>query len=49
MDERQLETRRGIKTRVLEAGAGRPLVYLHGAGACSPRSRCSSVCPPGAG
>jgi pimeloyl-ACP methyl ester carboxylesterase len=32
MNERTLETRRGVKTRVLEAGEGRPLLYLHGAG-----------------
>ncbi|HKX46794.1 MAG TPA: alpha/beta hydrolase [Planctomycetota bacterium] len=28
---RELETRRGLKCRVREWGAGRPLVYLHGA------------------
>ncbi len=30
--ERTLETRRGIKSRLLEGGAGAPLVYFHGAG-----------------
>ena len=32
MRERSIETRRGIKSRVLEAGEGAPLVYLHGTG-----------------
>jgi len=32
MKERSLETRRGIKCRVREQGAGAPLVFLHGAG-----------------
>ena len=32
MQERKVETRRGIKARVLEAGSGAPLVYFHGAG-----------------
>ena len=32
MNERQIETRRGIKSRLLEAGSGAPLVYLHGVG-----------------
>lgn len=32
MNERSIETRRGIKSRVLEAGQGAPLVYFHGAG-----------------
>ncbi len=36
MRERSLETRRGVKTRVLEAGEGRPLLYLHGAGGLLP-------------
>ncbi|MFQ5699518.1 MAG: alpha/beta fold hydrolase [Myxococcota bacterium] len=37
MRERTLETRRGIKGRVLEAGSGRPLVWLHGAGGLLPQ------------
>ena len=32
MQERKIETRRGIKCRVLEAGQGAPLVFFHGAG-----------------
>jgi pimeloyl-ACP methyl ester carboxylesterase len=32
MNTRAIETRRGIKCRVLEAGSGRPVVFLHGAG-----------------
>jgi pimeloyl-ACP methyl ester carboxylesterase len=36
MNERTLETRRGIKFRVREAGAGAPLVFLHGAGGLLP-------------
>jgi pimeloyl-ACP methyl ester carboxylesterase len=32
----ELETRRGIKCRVREAGAGAPLVFLHGAGGLLP-------------
>jgi pimeloyl-ACP methyl ester carboxylesterase len=32
MTEQVIETRRGIKCRVREAGAGAPLVFLHGAG-----------------
>ena len=32
MSERQIETRRGIKCRVRELGAGAPLLFLHGAG-----------------
>ncbi len=32
MNERTIETRKGIKSRLLEAGEGPPLVYLHGAG-----------------
>ena len=36
MNERSLETRRGIKCRVREAGAGAPLVFLHGAGGLLP-------------
>jgi pimeloyl-ACP methyl ester carboxylesterase len=32
MQERRIETRRGLKCRVLEAGRGAPVVYLHGAG-----------------
>jgi len=30
--DRRIETRRGIKCRVREAGSGQPLLYLHGAG-----------------
>ena len=30
MDERSIETRRGIRCRVREAGDGQPLLYLHG-------------------
>jgi len=32
MNERRIETRRGIKCRVLEAGSGAPVVFFHGAG-----------------
>lgn len=32
MKERSIETRRGIKSRLLETGSGAPLVYFHGAG-----------------
>ena len=32
MNERTVETRKGIVCTVREAGEGRPLVYLHGAG-----------------
>ncbi len=37
MAERSIETRRGIKCRVREAGRGAPLVYLHGAGGLFPQ------------
>jgi pimeloyl-ACP methyl ester carboxylesterase len=36
MKERKLETRRGIKFGVREAGSGAPLVFLHGAGGLLP-------------
>jgi pimeloyl-ACP methyl ester carboxylesterase len=36
MSERSIETRRGIKCRVRELGAGAPLVFLHGAGGLLP-------------
>lgn len=36
MSERTLETRRGIKLRVRELGAGEPLLFLHGAGGLLP-------------
>ncbi|MGH7288381.1 MAG: alpha/beta fold hydrolase, partial [Myxococcota bacterium] len=36
MKERTLETRKGIKFRVREAGSGAPLVFLHGAGGLLP-------------
>ncbi len=36
MSERVLETRRGIRFRVREAGEGEPLLYLHGAGGLLP-------------
>ena len=32
MNGRMIETRRGVKVRVLEAGSGAPLVFMHGAG-----------------
>jgi pimeloyl-ACP methyl ester carboxylesterase len=32
MNDRRIETRRGLKLRVLEAGQGAPLVFFHGAG-----------------
>ena len=32
MKERRIETRRGVKSRLLEAGDGAPLVYFHGVG-----------------
>lgn len=37
MREGTLETRRGIKGHFLEAGSGRPLVWLHGAGGLLPQ------------
>jgi pimeloyl-ACP methyl ester carboxylesterase len=37
MAERTIETRRGIKCRVREAGRGAPLVFLHGAGGLFPQ------------
>jgi pimeloyl-ACP methyl ester carboxylesterase len=37
MSERAIETRRGIKCRVREAGRGQPLVFLHGAGGLFPQ------------
>ncbi len=36
MRERRIETRRGIKCRVLEAGEGAPVVFFHGAGGLFP-------------
>ncbi|HVP29041.1 MAG TPA: alpha/beta fold hydrolase [Myxococcota bacterium] len=36
MNARTIETRRGCKVRVLEAGSGAPLVFLHGAGGLFP-------------
>jgi pimeloyl-ACP methyl ester carboxylesterase len=36
VSERVIETRRGIKCRVRELGAGAPLVFLHGAGGLLP-------------
>jgi pimeloyl-ACP methyl ester carboxylesterase len=32
MQERRIETKRGLKSRVFEAGQGAPLVFFHGAG-----------------
>lgn len=32
MNERKIETRRGIASRLLETGSGAPIVYFHGAG-----------------
>ncbi len=32
MKERRIETRKGVKSRLLEGGDGAPLVYLHGVG-----------------
>ena len=32
MKARMIETRRGVRCRVLEGGSGAPLVFLHGAG-----------------
>jgi pimeloyl-ACP methyl ester carboxylesterase len=32
MRERRIETKRGLKSRVLEAGQGAPVVFFHGAG-----------------
>jgi pimeloyl-ACP methyl ester carboxylesterase len=36
-EERSLETRRGLKCRVRVGGAGRPLLWLHGAGGLLPQ------------
>ena len=36
MEARHVETRRGIRSAVREAGSGAPLVYLHGAGGLLP-------------
>lgn len=36
MNERHVETRKGIRARVLEAGSGPPLISLHGAGGLFP-------------
>jgi pimeloyl-ACP methyl ester carboxylesterase len=36
MQERRIETKRGIKCRVLEAGQGAPVVFFHGAGGLFP-------------
>jgi len=36
MNGRMIETRRGAKVRVLEAGSGNPLVFMHGAGGLFP-------------
>jgi len=38
MKSRGIETRRGCKVRVFEAGAGAPLVFLHGAGGLFPEN-----------
>jgi pimeloyl-ACP methyl ester carboxylesterase len=37
MKTRAIETKRGIKCQVREAGSGAPLVFLHGAGGLAPR------------
>jgi len=37
MQERKIETKRGIKCRVLEAGQGAPVVFFHGAGGLFPQ------------
>jgi pimeloyl-ACP methyl ester carboxylesterase len=36
MEERRIETKRGIKCRVREAGQGAPVVFFHGAGGLFP-------------
>jgi pimeloyl-ACP methyl ester carboxylesterase len=53
MSERTLETRRGLKFRVRELGAGEPLLFLHGAGGLLPEepllarlAECSHVLAP---
>src|SRR5215470_14297063 len=38
MKSRMIETKRGAKVRVFEAGAGAPLVFLHGAGGLLPEN-----------
>ena len=32
MKEQRIETRKGVKSRLLEGGDGAPLVYFHGVG-----------------
>ena len=32
MNERVIETRRGLKARIFEAGEGRPVLFLHSSG-----------------
>ena len=34
----KIETKRGAKVRVLEAGSGAPLVFMHGAGGLFPEN-----------
>lgn len=38
MKSRKLETKRGVKVRVFEAGSGSPLVFFHGAGGLFPEN-----------
>ena len=38
MESRHVETKKGIKVRVFEAGSGAPLLFLHGAGGLFPEN-----------
>ena len=38
MNSRMIETGRGTKVRVLDAGSGEPLIFMHGAGGLFPEN-----------